>query len=136
MTKTIPFTPVEDDESAAIVNPKALLKENDAVTAHIAPADSAVAITASSLVMSGPGVLYGFLIVSFASGATVRVSDAASGTTPYVSSAISLILDATTKTGRQVGDVVKFGPTGMRMSTACYFTITGTCEILPLFKRD
>ena len=136
MTKTIQFIPVEDDESAALVNPKALTEKNDAVTAHIAPGDSKVAISASAQVLSGPGILYGFLIISFTTGATVRFSDAPAGTTPYVASAMTLTLDPTTKTGRQVGDLVMFGPNGIRMATACFCTITGTCEILPIAKQD
>lgn len=103
-------------------------KTNDSITAHIAPSDSNVAITASAQVLSGPGVLYGFTIVSHTAGATIRVSDALTATTPYLGSAI------TTVAGHLAGTKIDLGP--KQMATGCYFTITGTCEIIPHVKLD
>lgn len=114
----------------------ALNKTDDSVTAHIAPSDSRIAISASAQVLSGPGKLKGFFIVSFNTGATVRFSDALTAATPYVSSAITLTLDATTKTGRQAGDYVMMSQNGMQMATGCYCTISGTCEIIPDAELD
>lgn len=108
-----------------------LNKTNDAVTDHIAPADSKVAISASAQVLSGPGVLYGFTIVSHTAGATVRFSDALTATTPYVSSAWTSVA------GHLAGiNVLIGGINGMQMATGCYVTITGTIELIPLAKLD
>lgn len=109
----------------------AINKTNDSVTDHVAPADSKVAITASAQVLSGPGVLYGFMIVSHTAGATVRPSDALTATTPYVSNAV------TTVAAHKAGDVILFGGiNGIQMATGCYFTISGTIELIPLVKLD
>jgi hypothetical protein len=103
----------------------ALNKTNDAVTAWIAPADSRVAITASAQVLSGPGKLRGFWIISHTAGATVRFSDALTATTPYVGSAW------TSAAGHLAGTYITISQNGMKMATGCYCTITGTIEILP-----
>lgn len=102
----------------------ALNKTNDAVTAHIAPSDSRVAITASAQILSKPGKLKGFWIVSHTAGATVRFSDALTATTPYVSSAW------TSAAGHLAGQYIQISQNGMQMATGCYVTITGTIEIL------
>lgn len=102
----------------------ALDKNNDAVTAHIAPSDSRIAITASAQILSGPGKLKGFWIVSHTAGATVRFSDALTATTPYVSSAW------TSAAGHLAGQYIQISQNGMQMATGCYVTITGTIEIL------
>jgi len=108
-----------------------LNKTNDSVTDHVAPADSKVAITASAQVLSGPGVLYGFTIVSHTAGATVRFSDALTATTPYVSSTM------TTVAGHIAGNTIYLGGVnGMQMATGCYCTISGTIELIPLAKLD
>lgn len=108
-----------------------LNKVNDSVTEHVAPADSKVGITASAQVLSGPGVLYGFTIVSHTAGATVRFSDALTATTPYVSSAWTSVA------GHLAGiNVLLGGINGMQMATGCYVTITGTIELIPLVKLD
>lgn len=100
-------------------------KTNDAVTAYINGADSRVAITASAQVLSGPGKLKGFWIISHTAGATVRFSDALTATTPYVSSAF------TTVSGNLAGSYIMIAQHGIKMVTGCYCTITGTIEILP-----
>jgi len=107
-----------------------LNKTNDSVTDHVAPADSKIAISASAQVLSGPGVLYGFTIVSHTAGATVRFSDALTATTPYVSSAM------TTVAGHIAGNTILFGTNGIQMATGCYCTISGTIELIPLAKLD
>lgn len=108
-----------------------LNKVNDSVTDHVAPADSKVGITASAQVLSGPGVLYGFTIVSHTAGATVRFSDALTATTPYVSSAWTSVA------GHLAGtNILLCGINGMQMATGCYVTITGTIELIPLVKLD
>lgn len=108
----------------------ALNKTNDAVTAHIAPSDSRIAITASAQILSGPGKLKGFWIVSHTAGATVRFSDALTATTPYVSSAW------TSAAGHLAGQYIQISQSGMQMATGCYVTITGTIEILVDAKLD
>lgn len=111
-------------------NPLRLDKVNDIITDHVAPADSKVGITASAQVGSGPGVLYGFTIVSVTTGATVRFSDALTATTPYVSNAMTI-------TTQLAGtNVFVGGINGIQMATGCYVTITGTIELIPLFKLD
>lgn len=105
-------------------------QNNDAITAWIKPADSKVGITASAQALSGPGTCFGFTIVSHTAGATIRISDALTSTTPFVSSAI------TTVAGHQAGDYIPVSRHGMRMVTGCYFTITGTCEIIPDVRLD
>lgn len=108
----------------------ALDKTNDAVTAHIAPSDSRIAITASAQILSGPGKLKGFWIVSHTAGATVRFSDALTATTPYVSSAW------TSAAGHLAGTYIMISQNGMQMATGCYCTISGTIEILVDAKLD
>lgn len=108
----------------------ALNKTDDAVTAHIAPSDSRVAITASAQILSGPGKLKGFWIVSHTAGATVRFSDALTATTPYVSSAW------TSAAGHLAGTYIMISQNGMQMATGCYVTITGTIEIIVDAKLD
>lgn len=102
----------------------ALNKTNDSITAHIAPSDSRAAITASAQILSGPGILKGFWIISHTAGATVRFSDALTATTPYVGSAW------TSAAGHVAGTYVTIAMHGMAMATGCYCTITGTIEIL------
>lgn len=108
----------------------ALSKTIDSVTAHIAPSDSRVAISANAQILSGPGKLKGFWIISHTAGATVRFSDALTATTPYVGSAM------TTAAGHLAGTYIMISQDGMRMATGCYCTITGTCEILVDAKLD
>lgn len=108
----------------------ALDKTNDAVTAHIAPSDSRIAITASAQILSGPGKLKGFWIVSHTAGATVRFSDALTATTPYVSSAWTSVA------GHLGGTYIMISQNGMQMATGCYCTITGTIEIVPDVELD
>ena len=109
-----------------------LLRQNHSITSYPKECDSKVGITASAQLMSGPGVLYGFIIVSHTAGATVRFSDALTATTPYVSSAI------TTVTDHKAGDFIPVGPegVGMLMAIGSYVTITGTCEIIPVVRQD
>lgn len=120
-----------DSQGGVINNPKALSKVNDSVTDHVAPADSKIGITASAQVLSGPGVLYGFTIVSHTAGATVRFSDALTATTPYVSSAWTSVAGHLAGTNILIG-----GINGIQMATGCYVTITGTIELIPLVKLD
>lgn len=101
-----------------------LNKTDDAVTAHIAPSDSRIAITASAQILSGPGKLKGFWIISHTATATVRFSDALTATTPYVGSAMA------TEAGHLKGTYITIAKDGMQMATGCYCTITGTIEIL------
>lgn len=108
----------------------ALDKTNDSVTAHIAPSDSRVAITASAQILSAPGKLKGFWIVSHTAGATVRFSDALTATTPYVSSAW------TSAAGHLAGTYIMISQNGMQMATGCYCTISGTIEIVVDAKLD
>lgn len=108
----------------------ALDKTNDAVTAHIAPSDSRIGITASAQVLSGPGKLKGFWIVSHTAGATVRFSDALTATTPYVSSAWTSVA------GHLAGTYIMISQNGMQMATGCYCTISGTIEIVVDAKLD
>lgn len=108
----------------------ALNKTNDAVTAHIAPSDSRVAISASAQILSAPGKLKGFWIVSHTAGATVRFSDALTATTPYVSSAW------TSAAGHLAGTYIMISQNGMQMATGCYCTISGTIEIVVDAKLD
>lgn len=107
-----------------------LNKTNDAVVAHIAASDTNVAITANAQVLSGPGKLKGFWIVSHTAGATLRFSDALTATTPYVSSAW------TSEASHIAGDYITISQNGKQMATGCYITITGTIEILPDVKLD
>lgn len=99
-------------------------KVNDAQKSHIAPSDSRVAITASAQILSGPGKLKGFWIISHTATATVRFSDALTATTPYVGSAMA------TEAGHLKGTYITIAKDGMNMATGCYCTITGTIEIL------
>jgi hypothetical protein len=108
----------------------ALDKTNDAITTHPVGSDSRTSITASSQILSGPGVLKGFWIVSHTAGATVRFSDALTATTPYVSSAW------TSAAGHLAGEYINIAQDGMRMVTGCYCTIVGTIEILVDAKLD
>lgn len=108
-----------------------LNKTNDSVADHVAPADSKIGITASAQVLSGPGVLYGFTIVSHTAGATVRFSDALTATTPYVSSAWTSVAGHLAGTNILIG-----GVNGIQMATGCYVTITGTIELIPLVRLD
>lgn len=108
----------------------ALSKTVDSVTAHVAPSDSRVAITASAQILSGPGKLKGFWIISHTAGATVRFSDALTATTPYVGSAM------TTAAGHLAGMYIMISQNGIQMATGCYCTITGTIEILVDAKLD
>lgn len=119
-----------DSTGGVINNPKCLTEVNDSVTAHIAPSDSRVAISASAQVLSGPGKLKGFWIISHTAGATVRFSDALTATTPYVSSAM------TTVAGHLAGTYIMISQNGLQMATGCYCTISGTIEILPDAKLD
>jgi hypothetical protein len=100
-------------------------KVNDSITSHIAASDSRVAISASAQVLSGPGKLKGFWLISHTAGATIRFSDALTATTPYVSSAF------TTVAGNLAGTYFPIAQDGIKMVTGCYCTITGTVEILP-----
>lgn len=110
-----------------------LNKVNDSVTSNDSPCDSAVSKVASFQALSGPGILYGFKIVSFTDGATIRFSDALTATTPYVSSAQTI----SAALGYSADEVILIGgPKGMLMATGCYVTITGTIEIIPLVKLD
>lgn len=113
-----------DGNGIMLVSPLRLDKVNDDVTAHLAPADSRVAITASAQILAAPGKLRGFWIVSHTAGATVRFSDALTATTPYVSSAW------TSEAAHKKGEYIMLSQNGMRMTTGCYVTITGTIEIL------
>lgn len=129
-SSTIESRTFDDAASAIRTTPAAPInKTTNTITAHIAPNDSKVGITASAQVLSGPGILYGFSIVSHTAGATVRFSDALTATTPYVSSAL------TTVASHIAGDAILFG-NGIKMVTGCYVTIVGTIEIIPLVKLD
>lgn len=122
---------VDVDESGLPTTLASGLNEiDDKVTAHIAPSDSRIAITASARVLSGPGKLKGFWIVSHTAGATVRFSDALTATTPYVSAVM------TTVAGHLAGTYIMLSQNGMKMATGCYCTITGTIEIIPDAKLD
>ena len=128
-------TPSSLDEYDTIGNLKSTLatkldKTNDSITAHIAASDSRIAITASAQVLSGPGKLKGFWIISHTAGATVRFSDALTDTTPYVGSAW------TSAAGHLAGTYIMISQNGLQMATGCYCTITGTIEILPDAKLD
>lgn len=105
---------------------------NDEISCWEKPNNSAVGITASAQVLSGPGVVYGFTIVSHTAGATIRFSDALTATTPYVSSAF------TTVAGHLAGTFIPIGSPsfGMQMVTGAYVTITGTCEIIPAVRLN
>lgn len=130
-TKVIPVQHVDEAGNVGGVRLRdSLNKTNDAVTAHIAPGDSKIGITASAQLLSGPGKLKGFWIVSHTAGATVRFADAPTATTPYVSSAW------TSAAGHLAGDYIMMSQNGMQMATACYCIITGTIEILPDVKLD
>jgi len=95
------------------------------------PCDSKVAVSASAQLLSGPGTLFGFVIVSHTAGATVRFSDALTATTPYVAPAM------TTVAGHMAGNYIPVGGTnGMKMLTGCYVTITGTILLIPIVKLD
>ena len=119
-----------DSTGGVINNPKCLTEVNDEVTAHIAPSDSRIAITASAQILSGPGKLKGFWIISHTATATVRFSDALTATTPYVGSAMA------TEAGHLKGTYITIAKDGMKMATGCYCTITGTIEILVDAKLD
>lgn len=108
----------------------ALNKTDDSVTAHLAPSDSRIAITANAQVLSGPGKLKGFWIISHTATATVRFSDALTAATPYVSSAW------TSAAGHLAGTYIMISQNGMQMATGCYCTISGTIEILVDAKLD
>ena len=113
-----------------LFNLAAYLNKSDLVTAHAAPGDSRVAITASAQIGAAPGILKGFWIISHTAGATIRFSDALTSTTPYVGSAF------TTVAGTVNGTYIQIAQDGLQMATGCYCTITGTCEILLDFKTD
>lgn len=102
-----------------------LLDQRDKVTTIPKPSDSRIAITASAQVLSGPGKLKGFWIVSHTAGATVRFSDALTATTPYVSSAWTSVA------GHLAGTYIMIAQDGIDMVTGCYCTISGTIEIVP-----
>lgn len=102
-----------------------LLDQRDKVTTIPKPSDSRIAITASAQVLSGPGKLKGFWIVSHTAGATVRFSDALTATTPYVSSAWTSVA------GHLAGTYIMIAQDGIDMVTGCYCTIAGTIEIVP-----
>ena len=102
-----------------------LLDQRDKITTIPKPSDSRIAITASAQVLSGPGKLKGFWIVSHTAGATVRFSDALTATTPYVSSAWTSVA------GHLAGTYIMIAQDGIDMVTGCYCTISGTIEIVP-----
>jgi hypothetical protein len=123
--------PMNSPQTAAAVDMlTSLSKINDSVTAHIAPSDSRVSISANAQVLSGPGKLKGFWIISHTAGATVRFSDALTATTPYVSPAWTSVA------GHLAGTYIMISQNGMQMATGCYCTITGTIEILVDAKLD
>lgn len=119
-----------DSTGGVINNPKPLASGIDSITAHTAPSDSRIAITASAQILSGPGKLKGFWIISHTATATVRFSDALTATTPYVGSAMA------TEAGHLKGTYITIAKDGMKMATGCYCTITGTIEILVDAKLD
>lgn len=102
-----------------------LLDQRDKITTIPKPSDSRSPISANAQVLSGPGKLKGFWIVSHTAGATVRFSDALTATTPYVSSAWTSVA------GHLAGDYIMIAQDGMDMVTGCYCTITGSIEIVP-----
>lgn len=104
----------------------ALDKNNDSITAY-PKACVTVNLTASGQILAAPGTCVAIEIVSFTTGATVRLSDALTATTPYISSAITLTLDGTTKTGHKAGDEIF---KNIVLLTGGYVTISGTCEII------
>ena len=95
---------------------------NDAVTSRPEGYKTA-SLTASGLVYTGTAVLGDIIIISHTAGATVRVSDALTATTPYLSSA------QTTVAGHTSGYPL-LPACAKKMSTGIYVTITGTIEVL------
>lgn len=96
--------------------------KNDGITSRPEGANT-LALTASGLVYTGACLLEDIIIVSHTVGATVRVSDALTATTPYLSSAMA------THANHIAGSSL-MGSCAKKMSTGIYITITGTIEIL------
>jgi len=117
--------PACDVTNNTLTSTMSLLDQRDKITTIKKPSDSRVAISASAQVLSGPGKLKGFWIVSHTAGATVRFSDALTATTPYVSSAWTSVA------GHLAGTYIMIAQDGIDMVTGCYCTIAGTIEIVP-----
>lgn len=94
-------------------------KTNDAVTSF-PKAATPVNLTASGQILSGPGQIIGYHINSHTAGATYRISDALTATTPYLGAAV------TTVAGNLPGT---FMPFPAILATGGYVTIAGTIDI-------
>lgn len=117
--------PACDVTNNILTSTMSLLDQRDKITTISKPSDSRTAISANAQVLSGPGKLKGFWIVSHTAGATVRFSDALTATTPYVSSAWTSVV------GHLAGTYIMIAQDGIDMVTGCYCTIAGTIEIVP-----
>jgi len=91
-------------------------------------ATKSVPITASALVFTGAGQLMGWVVNSCSAGATVKVWD-------NTSAATTVAFDTMTYTA-----AVNQGPAvvplkDVQFTTGCYFTLSGTISLTPLFNQ-
>lgn len=131
MTKLIQHIPVEEDESAAVVNPKGLTKDSDAVTNFPSGSDNKTAISASAAVMAGPGVFLGLVINSFTVGAVITVYDNATAASGNILGTYTL--SASNYSGQEIGPV----DMGITCANGAYYNITvAAANITPLTRLD
>lgn len=123
MPKTIPFVPVEDDESAAIVNPKGIAGEdlNEDILKVQSRVDilTGIPVSASAILKTGVGRLSGFVVTASSSGVIkIWKNTAASGDLMFDSISVS------------AGQVIAI-PNGMAgFSIGLYFElVSGTATI-------
>jgi hypothetical protein len=82
-------------------------------------------ITTSTLIKTGTGVAVGLIVNSHTSG-TVRLSDAITSTTPYISGVITLATS---------GTYDRFIPFfGLKFTTGLYVTTTGTVNLTVVYN--
>lgn len=87
-----------------------------------------VPLTASGLVFTGPGQLLGFVINSCGAGATLKIWDSLTGAT-------TVAFDTMTFTAAEAqGPRVVQLPGDTQFDTGCYFTISGTMSVTPIFN--
>ena len=106
--------PLEQDQTALL---QRLVKGN-----RVTP----VVVTASGLVLNGPGRIVGYHINSHTAGATVRFSDAKTATTPYLGAAFATA----------AGTLPQFQQFPAVLNNGCYVTITGTINITIFVIRE
>ena len=83
-------------------------------------AGTPVNLTASGQILAVPGQVIGYVVNSFTTGATIRISNALTATTPDLGAAITIA------TGFEVGNLKQFPA---NLTTGGYVTISGTIDV-------